>query len=694
MSTKPNSMMPQWRMFGANKDVSFAVGMSLVLAVLFLPLPPILLDFGLALSLSLSVLIFMVALWIPSPLQFNSFPTLLLVTTMLRLSLNVASTRLILSEGHAGLHAAGDVIQGFSKFIVAGNFVIGVVIFAILVIINFVVITKGSTRIAEVAARFSLDAMPGKQMAIDADMGAGLIDEDEARRRRKELEDESAFFGAMDGASKFVRGDAVAGLIITLINAVGGILIGVVQRGMGVGDAFNVFTSLTIGDGLVSQIPALVVSLAAGLIVTKGGTRGAANEAVFDQLSNFPKALYMAAILLFGIGLLPGFPLLVFALLAAAMVGLGVVIQRGAAEAAEAKAQADVEAQKKQDMPEVDSNPMHLDELRLVLGEGLVALANRPDAVLPSKIKSLRKHFAEEFGFPMPSVRIKDDVSLPINSYSFQIHGVDVAKGDIRANQMMVINPEGAPLQLPGEATREPTFGLDALWVDSKVADQAEAQGYTVVDPESVITTHLTEVVKENMSELLTYGSAKEAIEGLDRNYQKLVNDLPVPSPAILVQQVLQELLLERVSIRNLPLIVEAMAEATRQTSKPALVLENVRRRLSSQICQGLSDGQGFVPVITLSPSWEAEFIDAVKMVGDDRTFVMSPKRVQEFVLQARQQIQRFASEDSWPALMVNPEARSYVRSMLERVSPMTPVISNAEIHRKVSLRTVATIGG
>ncbi|MFG6583174.1 flagellar biosynthesis protein FlhA [Sulfitobacter sp. 1A12779] len=694
MSTKPNTLLPQLSMFGANKDVSFAVGMALVLAVLFLPLPPILLDFGLALSLSLSVLIFMVALWIPSPLQFNSFPTLLLVTTMLRLSLNVASTRLILSEGHAGMHAAGDVIQGFSKFIVAGNFVIGVVIFAILVIINFVVITKGSTRIAEVAARFSLDAMPGKQMAIDADMGAGLIDEDEARRRRTELEDESAFFGAMDGASKFVRGDAVAGLIITLINVIGGILIGVVQRGMGVGDAFNVFTSLTIGDGLVSQIPALVVSLAAGLIVTKGGTRGAANEAVFDQLSNFPKALYMAALLLFGIGLLPGFPLLVFALLAAAMVGLGLMIQRGAAEAAEAKAKADAEAQKKQEMPEVDNNPMHLDELRLVLGEGLVALANRPDAVLPSKIKSLRKHFAEEFGFPMPSVRIKDDVSLPINSYAFQIHGVDAAKGDIRANQMMVINPEGAPLQLPGEATREPTFGLDALWVDSKVADQAEAQGYTVVDPESVITTHLTEVVKENMSELLTYGAAKEAIEGLDRNYQKLVNDLPVPSPAILVQQVLQELLLERVSIRNLPLIVEAMAEATRQTSKPALVLENVRRRLSSQICQGLADGQGFVPVITLSPSWEAEFIEAVKIVGEDRTFVMSPKRVQEFVLQARQQIQRFASEDSWPALMVNPEARSYVRSMLERVSPMTPVISNAEIHRKVSLRTVATIGG
>tara|TARA_R110002049_G_scaffold29972_2_gene101970 strand:- start:57271 stop:59355 length:2085 start_codon:yes stop_codon:yes gene_type:complete len=694
MSTKPPAALPRMNMLRANKDVGFAVGMALVLVVLFLPLPPMLLDLGLALSLSLSVLIFMVALWIPSPLQFNSFPTLLLVTTMLRLSLNVASTRLILSEGHAGLHAAGDVIQGFSKFIVAGNFVIGIVIFAILVVINFVVITKGSTRIAEVAARFSLDAMPGKQMAIDADMGAGLIDEDEARRRRKELEDESAFFGAMDGASKFVRGDAVAGLIITLINVIGGILIGVVQRGMDVGDAANVFTSLTIGDGLVSQIPALVVSLAAGLIVTKGGTRGAANEAVLDQLSNFPKALYMAALLLFGIGLLPGFPIVIFTLLAAAMAGLGFAIQRTATEATEEKARVDALEEIRKAAPEADNNPMRLDELRLVMGEGLVGLANRPDAVLPSKIKSLRKHFAEEYGFPMPSVRIKDDVSLPINSYVFQVHGVDVARGDIRANQMMVINPDGAPLQLAGEKTREPTFGLDALWVDQKVADQAEAQGYTVVDPESVITTHLTEVVKENMAELLTYGSAKEAVDGLDRNYQKLVNDLPVPSPAIMVQQVLQELLLERVSIRNLPLIVEAMAEATRQTSKPALILENVRRRLASQICQGLADDQGFVPVITLSPAWETEFIEAVKIVGEDRTFVMSPKRVQEFVLQARNQIQRFASEDTWPALMVNPEARSYVRSMLERVSPMTPVISNAEIHRKVSLRTVATIGG
>ena len=693
MSTKPNTLLPQLSMFGANKDVSFAVGMALVLAVLFLPLPPILLDFGLALSLSLSVLIFMVALWIPSPLQFNSFPTLLLVTTMLRLSLNVASTRLILSEGHAGMHAAGDVIQGFSKFIVAGNFVIGVVIFAILVIINFVVITKGSTRIAEVAARFSLDAMPGKQMAIDADMGAGLIDEDEARRRRKELEDESAFFGAMDGASKFVRGDAVAGLIITLINVIGGILIGVVQRGMGVGDAFNVFTSLTIGDGLVSQIPALVVSLAAGLIVTKGGTRGAANEAVFDQLSNFPKALYMAALLLFGIGLLPGFPLLVFALLAAAMVGLGVVIQRGAAEAAEAKAKADAEAQKKQEMPEVDNNPMHLDELRLVLGEGLVALANRPDAALPSKIKSLRKHFAEEFGFPMPSVRIKDDVSLPINSYAFQIHGVDAAKGDIRANQMMVINPEGAPLQLPGEATREPTFGLDALWVDSKVADQAEAQGYTVVDPESVITTHLTEVIKEHMPEILTYAATQELIEGQGKEYQKLLSSGSDSSSAVMLQHVLQALLAERVSIRNLSMIIEAVAEASATSKNIRTVIEHARSKLAKQICQSLKDSQGYVPVINLGGDWERELASSISKANGEETFLMSPSRVQEFVLAVRKEIQKFSSADEWPAILVSPQARPYVRSILERVSPMTQVISHNEVHRKASLRTVGTVG-
>ncbi|PHP26557.1 flagellar biosynthesis protein FlhA [Limimaricola cinnabarinus] len=680
----------------ANRDVGFAVGVTLVLAVLFVPLPSVLLDLGLAVSLALSALILMVALWIPKPLEFNSFPTLLLVVTMLRLSLNVASTRLILSQGHTGPGAAGGVIEGFSRFIVAGSFVIGIVIFAILVVINFIVISKGSTRIAEVAARFSLDAMPGKQMAIDADLGAGLIDEATAKTRRKELEDESGFFGAMDGASKFVRGDAVAGLIITMINIVGGILIGVVQHGLPIGEAANVYTTLTIGDGLVSQIPALIVSLAAGLIVTKGGTEGAANEAVLGQLGKFPKALYMAAGLLCGIGLLPGFPLPVFVILAAMMAGLGYVMSREAkARSARETAQA-IASEQAAEAPSEDDvqQTLKLDDLRLDLGGALVPLINRPDAALPGKIKSLRHLFAREYGFVLPSVRIKDDPALGPDSYAITVQGVAAATAEIRATGMMVINPSEAGIALPGQRSKDPTFGLEVVWVDQPLADQAEAAGCTVVDPESVITTHLTEVIKQHMPELLTYGAVQELIEGLPRPYQKLAGEISGTSPTILVQHVLQALLLERISIRNLPLIVEAIAEAGRTTSSVTLITEHVRRRLSNQICHALTDAQGFVPVITMSAAWEGEFNGAVRMNGDERNFLMSPQRVQEFVLEARKEIQQFAQKDEWPALMVSPEVRSFVRSMLERVSPMTQVISHNEVHRKAALRTVATIGG
>jgi len=678
-----------------NRDIAFALGVTLVLAVLFIPLPPIILDFGLAISLSISVLVLMVALWIPRPLDFNSFPTLLLVVTMLRLSLNVASTRLILSEGHTGPGAAGGVIEGFSRFIVAGNFVIGIVIFAILVIINFIVITKGSTRIAEVSARFSLDSMPGKQMAIDADLGAGLINEDEAKRRRKELEDESGFFGAMDGASKFVRGDAVAGLIITMINVIGGILIGVMQYDLTVADAANSYTTLTIGDGLVSQVPALIVSLAAGLIVTKGGTEGAANEAVLGQLSRFPKALYMAAGLLMGMGLLPGFPLLVFAILAGLMAALGWYIQQQEEKAAEAKRRAEIEKERAGAVSEEDSvqSTMKLDDLRLEMGEALVQLMSAPDAALPGKIKSLRNLFAREFGFVLPSVRITDEPNLPANTYALLVQGVEVARGEVRPNGMMVVNPSDNPIQMPGEAAKDPTFGLDALWIQPSQAAEAEAQGYTVVDPESVITTHLTEVVKENMPDLLTYGATQDLIEGLDREYQKLVGEIGGQSPAILVQHVLQSLLTERVSIRNLPLIVEAIAEAKRTTSNVVNITEHVRRRLSNQICKALMDDTGTIPVISLSAKWDQEFLDSIRVNGEDKNLVMSPQKIQEFVLEARRRIQENAAEDRWPAILVAPEARSFVRNMLERVSPMTQVISHNEVHRNANLRTIATIG-
>ncbi|MCE0503868.1 MULTISPECIES: flagellar biosynthesis protein FlhA [unclassified Roseivivax] len=680
----------------ANRDVAFAIGITLVLAVLFVPLPPMLLDFGLAVSLSLSVLILMVALWIRKPLEFNAFPTLLLVVTMLRLSLNVASTRLILSEGHTGAGAAGGVIEGFSRFIVAGSYAIGIVIFTILVVINFIVITKGSTRIAEVSARFSLDAMPGKQMAIDADLGAGLIDEKEAQERRRKLEDESSFFGAMDGASKFVRGDAVAGIIITLINVIGGILIGILQHGMSIGAAANAYTTLTIGDGLVTQIPALIVSMAAGLIVTKGGTVGAANEVVLSQLGRFPKALMMAAALLLLMGLLPGFPIPIFALLAAGMATLGVVMQRNAQAAERRAAEEARRAKVAQPETEEDSlkETMKLDALCLELGQALVPLSDTGEAALPGKIKSLRAFFARDYGFVLPTVRIRDDASLPLNDYRILVHGVSAVRGEVRPTGRMVLTPEGPPTHILGTPAKDPAFGLDALWVDMENARRAEEMGLTVVDPESVLTTHLTEVVKEHMPDLLTFADTKEAVERLDRDYQKLITDLSVPSPVIMLQRVLQSLLSERVSIRNLPLIAEAMAEACRSSQNERKIVEHVRQRLSKQICAGLTDAEGYVPVIALGPSWERELIEALSTRGDETSFTMSPKRVQDFVLDARREIQTHAQSNKWPAILVAAEVRGYVRSMLDRVSPGTPILSHAEIHRKVSLRTVGQIGG
>jgi flagellar biosynthesis protein FlhA len=695
-STIGSELFAGWARLGLqNRDVGFAIGVVMVLGMLFVPLPPVLLDFGLAISISLSVLILMVALWIRKPLDFNSFPTLLLMVTMLRLSLNISSTRLILSRGHTGPGAAGGVIEGFSRFIVSGDFGIGIVIFAILVVINFIVITKGSTRIAEVSARFSLDAMPGKQMAIDADLGAGLLSEEEARRRRKELEDESGFFGAMDGASKFVRGDAVAGLIITLINIIGGILIGVIQHGLTLTQALQNYTTLTIGDGLVTQIPALVVSLAAGLIVTKGGTEGAANEAVLGQLTSFPKALYMASALLVGIGMLPSFPLLVFLALAGLMTGLGYMMQQQAShrEQAEAAAEAHRRSGDAAQNEETAQSLLKLDDLRLELGSGLVPLISSMDAALPGKIKSLRNLFVADFGFVLPSVRIKDSPNLPGNTYAILVQGVEAARGEVRPTSMMVIDPAGATIDMPGERTTEPTFGLPALWIDRARAGEAERRGHTVVDPESVITTHMTEIIKEHMPELLSYGATQELIKNLDRDYQKLVGEITNPSPTILLQHVLQSLLSERVSIRNLPLIVEAVAEIGASSTNVTTITDHVRSRLANQICHALTDPSGFVPVLVMSAAWENEFTEAVKVNGNDRSLLMSPQRVQEFVLDARKVIQDFAARDEWPALLVTPEVRSFVRSMLERISPMTQVISHNEIHRKAALRTLGTIG-
>lgn len=678
----------------ANRDVGFAIGIMAILAVLFVPLPAILLDIGLALSFAASVLVLMVALWVKKPLEFNSFPTLLLMVTMLRLALNIASSRLILSEGHTGTDAAGGVIEGIAHFVVGGDFIIGTVIFVILVTINFIVITKGSTRIAEVAARFSLDAMPGKQMAIDADLGAGAIDDVEARRRRKEVEEESGFFGAMDGAAKFVRGDAVAGIIITLINIVGGILIGTMRHGLDITTALQNYTVLTIGDGLVTQIPALIVSLAAGLIVTKGGTEGAANEAVIRQLGASSKALYMSAAIVFLFGLLPGFPLLIFTLIAAVLGALGYFSERSAKEALAKEEAAEQATQAKEKAANDDpAELMKIDALRLELGSALVPLIGAMDAALPGKVKSLRNLFATEFGFLLPPVRIKDNADLPSCAYAVIIQGVEAARGELRPAMRLAIDPSNEAPDIPGERVKEPTFGLNAFWVDNASVTRVEARGLTVVDGESVVITHMTEIIKDHLPEMLSFGATTELVKGLDRDYQKLINDIPNPSPVILTQHVLQSLLGERVSIRNLPLIAEALAEAAASSKNVSFITEHVRKKLANQICRSLEDETGYVRIISLGGQWEGEFAAATKVNGDDVSFLMSPARVQDFVAAARAELQKFAQRDEWPALLVAPEVRPIVRSMIERVSPMTQVISHNEIHRKARLRTVATIG-
>jgi len=676
-----------------HRDVLFALGLVFVLTVLILPVPSWMLDVGLALSMALSVLILMVALWIGRPLDFSSFPTVLLIATLLRLALNLASTRLILAEGHTGTDAAGHVIMGFANFVMGGNFVIGLIVFAILVVVNFIVITKGASRIAEVGARFALDAMPGKQMAIDADLAAGLIDESQARARRQELEQESAFFGAMDGASKFVRGDAVAGLIITAINVLGGMVIGVAQQDMPFGDAAHAYTILTVGDGLVTQIPALIVSLAAGILVSKGGNRGSVDEAMLGQLGAYPKALAVAGGLMGLLAVTPGLPMGPFLALGVAAGGLAWWLPRQARLKEEAKRTEELMAAKAPTAEEPVADMLRVDDIRLELGSGLVTLILDPAQGLSAKVRRLRKRFATEYGFLLPQVRLRDSTSLPLNSYEIAIQGVVVAKGEIQARRMLAIDPRHQGIDVPGTDTREPTFGLPARWIEPAFAEEAELKGFTVVDADSVVTTHLAEIIKEHMPTLLGYAATKRLLDELDREHQKLVADL-IPAQATLsvVQRVLQALLAERVSIRNLPVILEGISEASSWTRNITLITEHVRTRLSLQICQALTTADGTIPVIVVSPGWEQAFLENIMEEGEDRRFVMPPSQVQEFLLAARARIQAHAGADYWPAVLVAPAARPFVRSLLERVSPGTPVICHNELHRKAPVTTIDQI--
>ncbi len=685
---------------GATKrgDLFFALSIILMLVILIMPLPAWLLDIALALSITMSCLVLMTAIFIEKPTEFSAFPLVLLITTMYRLALNLASTRLILSKGYLGPDAAGEVIKAFGGFIMGNNFVIGVIVFAILVLVNFVVITKGSGRIAEVAARFALDAMPGKQMAIDADLSSGLINEAEAKKRREDLSKESSFYGAMDGASKFVRGDAIAGLLITFINVVAGIIIGMVQNDLTFAEASATYTQLTVGDGLVSQVPALIVSVAAGILVSKAGMTDATDKVLFDQVANYPKALGMSSFLALALGMLPGTPAIPFVMLASLTGATAYYLDKRQKEM-QTKAQ-ELEIQEKKQgaaakaQEEPIANVLRIDLIRLEIGYGLLPLINEEtNKKLTDQIKALRRALAAELGFVMPSIRIQDNMQLAPNEYNIYIKEVKAGKGELRPTQLLVMDPRGEKINIPGEETLEPTFGLKAMWVDQSYREEAMFRGYTVVDPSTVVTTHITELVKDNMPELLSYAETQKLLDELDKEQQKLVKEL-IPNKVSLgaVQRILQNLLQERVSIRDLPSILEGISEAVTTTHSLMMITEHVRARLSRQLSNAYANEYGVISLVTLSPNWEQAFAESIIGDGDDRQLAMAPSSLQGFIKKVRDVMEDLAMKGENPVLLTSPNIRPFVRSIIERFRPMTVVMSQNEIHPKVKIKTVGQI--
>jgi flagellar biosynthesis protein FlhA len=680
-------------------DISFAVGVLIIMVVLLMPMPKPLMDFALALSITFSVMILMTSLFIMKPNEFSSFPTVLLIATMIRLSLNVASTRLILSHGHEGTSAAGKVIEAFGQFVIGGNFVIGIVVFIILIIVNFVVITKGSGRIAEVAARFSLDGMPGKQMAIDADLAAGMIDEPEARRRRKEIESESNFYGAMDGAAKFVRGDAIAGLLITFINIIGGIIIGVAQNNMSFGDAFHTYTLLTVGDGLVTQIPALIVSMASGLLVSKAGIEGATDKALYRQLSAYPTALGMASFVMAAMGLLPGIPIMPFVILAS-LAGYASWNSYQEQLNVENKDNLDKHTkdtddnQKSLEQTSAPAISLPLDMIRLELGYGLLTLLNgEKNRQLGEQIKNLRTQLQQEMGTYLPQVRIQDNMQLGNNEYVIRIKELDAGKGYLKPGDLMVMDPRAEPITLIGEHTREPSFGLPAMWISGSVKADAENLGYTIVEPSVVLTTHLTEVIKDNIGELVTFADVQKLLDDMSETYKKLLNDV-VPGQITVggIQRVLQNLVGERVSIRDLPTILEGIAEACNFSRNIVTITEHVRLRLSRQITFSNADNEGVLNIVTLSPQWEQIISDSVVGDGDARQLALPPSQMQEFIFRCNETYDRLAMMGEMPVLVTTAYIRSFIRSILERVRPSVVIMSQNEVHPKVKIRSLGQL--
>ncbi len=670
-----------------HSDLLLAVGIVTVLSLMVIPIPPLLLDVALTFSITLSVMILLVSSYVYRSLEFSVFPSMLLVSTLLRLSLNIASTRLILMKGDEGIDAAGKVIQSFGEFVVGGNFVVGFVIFLILVIINFIVITKGAGRVAEVSARFTLDAMPGKQMSIDADLNAGLIDEVEARRRRQEISREADFYGAMDGASKFVRGDAIAGIIIMVINIIGGFLIGVLQKGMPLADAARTYTTLTVGEGLVAQIPALITSTAAGIIVTRAATEANLGAEMVKQLLSHPKALATTAGVLAFFGIIPGLPHVPFLLLAT-ISGTGAYFLKKAALREE-----EVPAEEERAAPPESLEALlAVDPLSLEIGYSLIPLVEEGGPLL-SKIRAIRKQIVTEMGFIVPPVHIKDNLTLKPAGYSVLIKGVEIASSEVMLNRYLAISPGGETETMEGVPAKDPAFGLPALWIEERDMERAQLAGYTVVDVPSVITTHLSEIIKNYSHELLGKQDVQRLFDNLSKTQPKVVEDLtPGLLPLAAVQRVLQNLLKERVSIRDLQTILETLAEFAAVTKDAEILTESVRQALSRGITRQFRNTDGSLSVLILDPSTERTMLESLQSTPQGTFLNLDPVTSEKFLDGVKKRFEESLAKGYQPLILCSPAIRRFVKKIVERVSPGIVVLSHGEVSPNTKLYALGTI--
>lgn len=680
--------------YSKNTDLLLAGGMVAILTVMMIPLSPILLDMALTLVITFSLSILLISVYTEKSLDLSIFPSLLLISTLARLSLNVASTRLILSEGHTGEDAAGSVIKAFGSFVVGDNYVIGLIVFIILVVINFVVITKGSGRVAEVAARFTLDAMPGKQMSIDADLNAGLISEEEARTRRHEIESQADFYGSMDGASKFVRGDAIAGIIITIVNIVGGLLVGVLQRDLAVGTAAEYYTKLSIGDGLVSQIPALLISTAAGIVVTRssGSDKNLGTQMTTQMLAQ-PKALGIVGVILIFLGLVPNMPALPFVGTGAIVGAIAFVIHKMREDDALRKIR---EEQEQEAMPEKENieSLLPLDLLELEVGYGLINVVESGESGdLLERIVSIRKQFALDLGIVVPSIHIRDNLQLEPGEYRFLIKGNKVGGGTLMPEHMLAMDPGNVLSEMQGIPTKEPAFGLDAIWINKNKKEDAEVSGYTVVDLPTVIATHLTELLRTHSAELVGRQEASALIDNFKEIYPKLVEDLiPDILPLGTVVQVLQGLLREQVSIRDLRTIFETLSDVGSGVKDTEGLVEACRKRMARAITEKLMNEEGEIPVLSLSPHLEDTVNNSLLQTEQGMQLVMDPHVAQHMITEIARMIETHPEIAGQPVLLTSPSIRRHVRKLTERFIPQLQIVSHNELSIDANITSVGTV--